>query len=74
MSARKASTAAVAVDSGHSSQESRATQDLGTYLRAIHSYPDTYARKRVSFQRHLLRVMDAAGQGSGGQNGSRSLQ
>lgn len=75
MSARKASTAAVVADSSDSARENKASQDLGTYLRAIHSYPDSYARKRVSFQRHLLRVMDATDRGSsGGQARSRTLQ
>lgn len=33
------------------------SRELEIYYQAIHSYPDCFARSRVSFQQHLLNIM-----------------
>jgi len=39
--------------------ESQLCQELLAYYEAIQSYPDYFAKTRVSFQRHLLNVICA---------------
>lgn len=39
--------------------ESELSRELEIYYQAIHSYPDHFARNRLSFQRHLLNIMGA---------------
>jgi hypothetical protein len=33
------------------------SRELEVYYQAIHSYPDHFARTRLTFQRHLLNIM-----------------
>jgi hypothetical protein len=40
--------------------ETELSQELEIYYQAIHSYPDHFARTRLSFQQHLLNIMDGA--------------
>jgi hypothetical protein len=37
--------------------ESDLARELQAYYQAIYSYPDRYAKTRMSFQRHLLHVI-----------------
>ncbi len=47
--------------------ESQLCRELQAYYEAIHSYPDLFAKTGVSFQAHLLNVMNNAQQQSGGE-------
>lgn len=38
--------------------EAKLSRELELYYQAIHSYPDHFARTRLSFQRHLLNIMN----------------
>ncbi len=40
--------------------ETELSQELEIYYQAIHSYPDHFARTRLSFQQHLMNIMDGA--------------
>ena len=37
--------------------ESQLCQELQAYYKAIQSYPDHFARERLTFQKHLLNVI-----------------
>jgi hypothetical protein len=37
--------------------ESELSRELEIYYQAIHSYPDHFARTRLTFQQHLLNIM-----------------
>lgn len=40
--------------------KSELSEELQAYFEAIHSYPDRFAKTRVSFQEHLLNILCAA--------------
>lgn len=37
--------------------QSELAQELEIYYQAIHSYPDHFARTRLTFEQHLLNIM-----------------
>lgn len=48
--------------------ESELSRELEIYYEAIHSYPDHFAKTRLTFEQHLLNIMgvvQAASQGTG---------
>ena len=53
--------------------ESELSRELEIYFQAIHSYPDHFARTRVTFQRHLMNMMGVVQTGSE-CNGSEYLK
>ena len=68
MSARSSGIIVVPVPSDFVG-ESAASKDLKSYLVALYSYPDHFARKpRLSFQKHLLNVMCAETRRSSGSH------
>ncbi|HVO64603.1 MAG TPA: hypothetical protein VMT53_27020 [Terriglobales bacterium] len=46
--------------------ESELSRELEIYYQAIHSYPDHFARTRLTFQRHLMNMMGMVQTGSQG--------
>jgi hypothetical protein len=44
--------------------ESELSRELEIYYQAIHSYPDHFARTRVTFQKHLMNMLGVVQAGS----------